>query len=518
MAASKMGKKQGLMAFAVGIIAAPMVAVAAVAFMVGAGLILYANTDASGPEEDAAFIFAEPQEIEASELEARRSKSRRSAKRRASPRPSSDADTPTAGRRSSTQADGPSSSGAKAESGSTPAMPGGDPDRPAMPAPPDPNDDGSLRPDARDGDGRDLPGGEEGDGGAFSPPDAAAPSPPPATRTHTAKGAPGPHEFPEDGELSWIPNTFRTVVEAAIARFTAEPEATSAEAAPSMPEVASTGTEPAEVPTAEGEEDDDGEDDPAPKTARTAPSRDDGVAEASPVRTRDDAAEGTQQARPEEAAPITPSGTGQPNPSVVPETSAMPTTQPDDGPMPFSPEQAAAEPVGEDGTTFNNLVSSGMDMVTGKGGPKVAPAAVRTRTKAESEMEEDIGTYVDPADGSEEAPLDFEDDYSFDLEDHDAAASFGTAESGEDITAPVNLEDLIIPVRILTASPGVAVSVDGKDLGMSPARSDLSDEDHTVVVGSGDDQTTFIIAPMANPDAWCFDTKSSGGYRQVPCD
>jgi hypothetical protein len=134
-------------------------------------------------------------------------------------------------------------------------------------------------------------------------------------------------------------------------------------------------------------------------------------------------------------------------------------------------------------------------------------------------MEEDVADYVDPAAGGEEpASLDFEDDYSFELEEHDAAASFGTTESDEDITAPVDLDALVIPVRIRTATPGIAVRIDGKSLGVSPARSDLSDDDHTVVLGTGADQTTFTIAPMANPDEWCFDTKSTGGYRQVPCD
>jgi len=528
MAAAK-GKKQGMMAFAVGVIAAPMVGVAAVAFVVGVGLILYANSDTSEPEEDVAFGFAEPEDIQASELEARRAKTRRNTKRRASPSPdpSGDADTRTASRRSSTPADGPSRSGAKSQSGSTPAMP----------APPKLDDDDGLRPDTRtdprDGDVvdvRDLPDPDEDDGGAFSPPDVAAPSP--ATRTSTDKPGPGPHEFAEDEGPSWIPDTFRTVVESGIALFTGEPETTSSDAAPAMPEVAGART-PAAVPAEDNDDGDAGEDDPAPKAARTAPRSDDGVAEASPARTSDDAPEGTQEARPEEAAPITPSGAGEPNPSVVPETSAMPTADPEDGPMPFTPEPAAPEPaaeepaaeepaaeepVGEDGTTFDNLVSGGMDMVTGKGGPRVAAAPTRTRTKSETEMEEDIGTYVDPAGGADEAPLDFEDDYSFELDDHDAAASFGTTESDEDITAPVNLDDLIIPVRIITATPGVAVTVDGSSLGTSPARKDLSDEDHTVVVGSGDDQTTFTIAPMANPDEWCFDTKSSGGYRQVPCD
>jgi hypothetical protein len=359
---------------------------------------------------------------------------------------------------------------------------------------------------------RDLPPTDDDVADPFSPPKvAAAPDPAPSTRTRSTSTGPGPHAFPDDEGPSWIPDTFRSVVESGIAMLTGEsppPEAAGTDgAAPAMPEVA----EGSGVPSPQGERADAGT--TAPARTRTSTSRDDGVADAASPAAQP-ASPGSEQPRPDDAAPITPSGTGEPNPSVVPETSAMPAADPD-APMPFASEPAG--PAAADGTTFDHLVSGGLDMVTGKGAPVVAAAPARTRTK--TEMEEDVADYVDPAAGGEEpASLDFEDDYSFELEEHDAAASFGTTESDEDITAPVDLDALVIPVRIRTATPGIAVRIDGKSLGVSPARSDLSDDDHTVVLGTGADQTTFTIAPMANPDEWCFDTKSTGGYRQVPCD
>ena len=136
------------------------------------------------------------------------------------------------------------------------------------------------------------------------------------------------------------------------------------------------------------------------------------------------------------------------------------------------------------------------------------------------EGKHDVAGYTDPVAQGGGAPIELEDDLSVDIEEHDEAASFGTpaADDDVDITEALALDDIVIPVRVQTATPGVPVRIDGKDLGVSPARSDLSDGDHTVVVGAGADATTFTITPMANPDVWCFDTKSAGGYRQVPCD
>ena len=100
---------------------------------------------------------------------------------------------------------------------------------------------------------------------------------------------------------------------------------------------------------------------------------------------------------------------------------------------------------------------------------------------------------------------------------HDAAGSFATSGDAAWSDGPTDLDDLVIPVRIQTEPAGVEVMVDGKKLGPSPARTDLADGTHTVVLG-GDGGSTFQVGILSNPESWCFAAKTTGGYRQVECD
>ncbi len=510
-------KKQGAVAFAAGVVAAPLVGVAFVAFVVGVGLIVYASSDAEhAPDDEVVFGFAAPDDIQASEVPEKRRRSssraapepapRRTSSSRGSSAPRSDAASPAAAPRTAPSGGSPDPSPSSAPAMPPPPELAGD-DGPAAPS-------GSLRPGAARPDDapnvvdiRTLPPEPErpapsrpAPSAPFSPPEVAAAEPPTRTRAAEPSGT-SHHEFPEDDGPSWIPDTFRSVVNSGIALLTGGGEPTpdiSPGTGPALPAQGSSGTRTAPEPVAGSAE--------APEAdASSPPSR-------PPSRTS-----GAAAPRPEEAPPITPSGTGEPASSVVPEASALPTTDPSRPDVPFAPAPVAPPP---SDNTFDNLIAGGLDLVTGKGAPVVAvPQPTRTRTR--TEMEEDVAGYTDPTEESSGTPLALEEEnYALELEEHDVAASFGTTESESDvdITEALELDDIVIPVRIRTATPGVPVSVDGKALGVSPARSDLSDDDHTVVLGSGADATTFTIAPMSNPDVWCFDTKSSGGYRQVPCD
>ena len=98
----------------------------------------------------------------------------------------------------------------------------------------------------------------------------------------------------------------------------------------------------------------------------------------------------------------------------------------------------------------------------------------------------------------------------------DVFASSGEEEEGWDEPAP-ELDDLQITVHIKTDSPGVPVTVDGRSVGVTPAVVDLADGDHEVKLGPGGAGGTFTIAPLGNPDSWCFAAKGSG-YKQTLCN
>ena len=158
-------------------------------------------------------------------------------------------------------------------------------------------------------------------------------------------------------------------------------------------------------------------------------------------------------------------------------------------------------------------MAGGLGMMQGQAMEGQAPVPTRTRTEVESETE----GYTDPAGDADLLALDDDegaDDIVLDDDQSDVFAS-GTEEDGWDAPAP-ELDDMQITVHIKTLTPGVPVSVDGRAIGVTPAVVDLADGDHVVALGPGGAGGRFTLAPIGNPDSWCFEQQGSS-YKQTLC-
>jgi len=301
------------------------------------------------------------------------------------------------------------------------------------------------------------------------------------------------HEFPEEEGPSWIPDTFRSVVEDGIAMLmgTAGPNGGAEEP-------------PEPIPSADSPERNT---DPAPSERPAPPDR------PSTAATPEVRSPGVV-VRSEEAPSLSPRGTGAPDATVIPKESAL---DQEGEAMPFAPAPRVIRR-SRPSTTFDQLVAGGVDMVSGQreSAPRPVPS-VRTRTRTRT----DAGTTSPPTTSPPPEPdglMELDDDYSLDIDEPSVQDAFGTAPPQTDSDITEDLAPLTIPVTVRTRAPGVMVQINGKKLGPSPTHTALSDAEHTVVVGSGPQASTFRLTPMGNPEIWCFDGKPGGGYRQVPCD